>query len=73
MLTKSGAFFGAGWCSVAMAIGLAKPCSHPFWFWGYFLFGDIESCSPEVSSFLTGLVVSLSKTIYLFSFLSILL
>lgn len=56
-----------------MAIGLAKRSSHPFWFWGYFLFGDIESCSPEVSSFLTGLLVSVTKTVHLLSFLSILL
>lgn len=54
-----------------MAIGLAKLCAHPFWFWGYFLFGDIESCSPDVSGFLTGLVGSFSKACLL-SFPSVL-
>lgn len=52
-----------------MAMGTALPNrSPPFWFRGYFLYGDIESCSPEVSGFLTDLTGSLSMACHLLSF-----
>lgn len=52
-----------------MAMGPALPNSSPsFWFKGYFLYGDIESYSPEVSSFLTDLTGSLSMACHLPSF-----
>lgn len=55
-LIRSGALLWTSWYDVVMAMDPALPnCSPPFWFRGYFLFGDTESCSPEVSGFLTDL------------------
>lgn len=64
-------FSWTGWYPVVMAIDLAFPKGPPpFRFRGYFLFVDIESCSPEVCGFLADLAGSLSMACHLFSFRS---
>lgn len=48
-------FSWAGWNPVVMAVGPGLPnVPHPFCS-GCFLFGDIRSCSPELSGFLADL------------------
>lgn len=60
---------GASKYPVVMAMGPAWPNgSPPFWFRGRFPYGDIESCSPEVSGFLADLTGALSMACHLPSF-----
>lgn len=67
-------FSWAGWFPVVMATGQAlSNFPHPFGFRGYFLYGDTESCSPEVSGFLTDLTGSLPMACHLLGFPSVLL